>query len=230
MKLILLSNNCLKRSHPTQLGPTDANGCSLSSTSNSDEFSDDEEEANFVPVVKASHKARRRSRRNDKIDQTAGQTVMSTEAQANLRHDVVAGMYVDLEMKQRRARNIIVSGVPYTSDDFSYVTNLIAEEFDLHYIPTVMCRRIGKMNDNRVQPLLVTMESKDDAAYLVANARLLRRSRDTLVKDSIYISADLTPAEAKAAYEIRCIRRQKNNQYLRSDQTVNTPNADDGRH
>lgn len=209
-----------------------SNGSSPSPSPNhSDVASDeDEQDADFIPAARASRKAKRRSSRKDRIDRRVDQPVMTTEPHTDLRRDVVAGMYVDLELKHRRARNIIVSGVPYTSDDFSYVTNLIAEEFELHYIPTVMCRRIGRMNDNRVQPLLVTMESKEDAAYLVANARLLRRSRDTLVKDNVYISADLTPAEAKAAYEIRCIRRQKNNRNQQSDQAVITQNDDDGRH
>ena len=89
-----------------------------------------------------------------------------------------------------------------------YVTNLLAEEFDLHYIPTVSCRRIGKQVDNRLQPLLVTLESNEDAAYLVANARVLRRSCDLMVKQNVFVSADLTPAEAKAAYEIRRRRRE----------------------
>ena len=54
------------------------------------------------------------------------------------------------------------------------------------------------------------MESIEDAAYLVANARVLRRSRDEMVKQTVFVSADLTPAEAKAAYDIRCRRRQFN--------------------
>ena len=142
----------------------------------------------------------------------------------------MAGMYIDMELKQRRARNIIASGVPHTNDDFSYVTNLLAEEFDLHYIPTVMCRRIGRQNDRRVQPLLVTLESIEDAAYIVANARLLRRSRDQLVRESVFISADLTPAEAKAAYELRCRRRERNERNLQSDRIVSVVSASDGRH
>jgi len=33
--------------------------------------------------------------------------------------DVVASMYVDMELKQRRANNIVMSGVPYSNDDFT---------------------------------------------------------------------------------------------------------------
>jgi len=131
-------------------------------------------------------------------------------------------MYVDIELKQRRAKNIVISGVPHTNDDFSYVTNLLAEEFDWHYIPTVGCKRIGRQVDARVQPLLVTFESREDASYLVANARHLRESLDPAVRQNIYISADLTPAEAKAAYEIRC-RRRESAQRGHHQQSSNNP-------
>lgn len=208
---------------------------SSATASTSDVGSDNEQDTDFIPASTASRRAKRRSRRHDNDqrppnDHKTSHPGTSAEPQEDLRRDVVASMYVDMELKQRRARNIIVSGVPYSSDDFSYVTNLIAEEFDLHYIPTVMCRRIGRQTDGRIQPLLVTLESSEDAAYFVANARLLRRSHDQLVRQHVYISADLTPAEAKAAYEIRCRRRLKNSQNLQSDQTVGARNDDAGRH
>ena len=153
----------------------------------------DQQEAGFAPAAAANHRGRRQAQRH-----------------AELKRDVVASMYVDMDLKQRRAKNIIVSGVPYGYDDFSYVTNLLAEEFNLHYIPTVSCRRIGKQVDGRVQLLLVTLESRQDADYFVANAKMLRKSHDPVVKCNVFISADLTPAEAKAAYDIRCRRRQMN--------------------
>lgn len=203
--------------------------------STSDVSSDNEQDTDFIPASAASRRAKRRSRRHDNDqrppnDPKTSHPGTSVEPQVDLRRDVVAGMYVDMELKQRRARNIIVSGVPYSNDDFSYVTNLIAEEFDLHYIPTVMCRRIGRQTDGRIQPLLVTLESSEDAAYFVANARLLRRSHDQLVRQHVYVSADLTPAEAKAAYEIRCRRRERNDRIQRADPTVSDVTAGDGRH
>ena len=100
--------------------------------------------------------------------------------------------------------------------------------------------RIGKRVDNRLQPLLVTLESINDAAYLVANARVLRRSRDLMVSQSIFVSADLTPAEAKAAYEIRCRRREQiernsnvastNSTATMPTNTINATAAAAGRH
>jgi len=156
----------------------------------------------------------------------AGHSHSLAEQQAELQRDVVASMYVDIDLKKRRARNIVVNGVPYGNDDFSYVTNLLAEEFELHYIPTVSCRRIGKERGSHPQPILVTLESREDASYLIANAKFLRQSRDSVVRQTIYISADLTPAEAKAAYEIRCRRRQQNE---RNQQAADRSSSDTSR-
>jgi hypothetical protein len=181
-----------------------------SDSTDCDDINDDHQgEADFIPASNASSRRRRR-RAERKTTGVAPTTAMSQTLPkpADLGCDPVASMYVDIDLKRRRAKNIVVSGIPYSNDDFTYVTNLLAEEFDLHYIPTVSCMRIGKQIDNRLQPLLVTLESDEDAAYLVANARVLRRSRDSMVKQNVFVSADLTPAEAKAAYEIRCRRRE----------------------
>ena len=129
----------------------------------------------------------------------------------NAEKSFIASMYVDLELKERRSKNIILSGMPYSHvcDDFTTATNMLAEEFDLHYIPTVSCRRLGRLIEGRRQLLLVTMETRQDADYFIANAKYLRHSHDPEVRDYVYISADLTPAESKAAYDLRCRRRQQ---------------------
>ena len=121
----------------------------------------------------------------------------------NAEKNFMASMYRDLELKEHRSKNIILSGMPYSHvvDDFTMATNMLAEEFDLHYIPTVSCRRLGRLIDGRRQLLLVTMETRQDADYFIANAKYLRHSQDPEVRDHVYISADLTPAESKAAYD-----------------------------
>jgi len=133
------------------------------------------------------------------------------QARDNAEKSFIASMYVDLELKERRSKNIILSGMPYSrvSDDFTTATNMLAEEFDLRYIPTVSCRRLGRLIEGRRQLLLVTMETRQDADYFIANAKYLRHSHDPEVRDHVYISADLTPAESKAAYDLRCRRRQQ---------------------
>jgi len=177
-------------------------------SSSSCSVSDDDARGGFVPSSAATRRHQKKLKRNERRRQSRDVKQSQSQPSVVTSRDVVASMYVDMELKQRRAKNIVISGVPYSHDDFIYVTNLLAEEFNWHYIPTTSCRRIGRQVDTRVQPLLVTLECREDASYLVANARHLRESLDPAVRNNVYISADLTPAEAKAAYEIRCRRRE----------------------
>jgi len=52
------------------------------------------------------------------------------------------------------------------------------------------------------------LQSRTDAEYLIKNAKSLRQSQDTYVRNTIYINADLTKVEAMTAYQNRCRRRQ----------------------
>jgi hypothetical protein len=100
-------------------------------------------------------------------------------------------MYVDLENKQRRATNIIVSGmqpdVPPGLSDKASVCKLLSGEFDweetelMDIIKT--SRRIGKLQPDKIQPLLVTFTSCEIAAQFIANAKKLRQSRDPVVRE-----------------------------------------------
>ena len=70
-------------------------------------------------------------------------------------------------------------------------------------------RRIGRLQQDKIQPLLVIFNSSEIAAQFIANAKKLRQSRDPVVREKIFISADLTPSEARAAYELRQRRRER---------------------
>ena len=128
--------------------------------------------------------------------------------------DAVTAMYVDLLRKQHRSNNIVVSGLHYSDNDAVLVTELLEEEFgcDTELWPGVSvarCQRLGKQQENKIQPLLVTLDSRDQAEYYIRNARYLRSSNNQEVKSKVYINADLTPSEAKAAYELRMERKHK---------------------
>jgi len=128
--------------------------------------------------------------------------------------DAVTAMYVDLLRKQHRSNNIVISGLQYSDNDAVLVTELLEEEFgcDTELWPGVSvarCQRLGKLQDNKLQPLLVTLDSRDQAEYYIKNARYLRSSNNQEVKSNVYINADLTPSEAKAAYELRMERKHK---------------------
>jgi hypothetical protein len=123
-------------------------------------------------------------------------------------------MYVDLNKKQRRANNIVISGLPPSDCDAKAATEFLRAEFEWDFelwpgVSVVQCRRLGKPQENKVQPLLVTLHNREQAEYYIKNAKLLRSSHHDWVKENVFINADMTPSEAKAAYELRVKRRKK---------------------
>jgi len=127
---------------------------------------------------------------------------------APFRHAVISAVYTDFEEKDRRASNVVISGLMLSSvSDKVTVEELCNTEFG--FVPKIIkCRRLGQPRPGRVQPVHVVLESVTDAEFLVKNAKLLRRSTDSVVRDSVFINADLTKAEALTAYQRRCRRRE----------------------
>lgn len=127
---------------------------------------------------------------------------------APFRNAVVSAVYADFEEKDRRAKNIVISGLCTSSQsDKVSVENLCNSEFG--FTPQIVkCRRLGLPRDDRVQPLLVVLETTNDSEFLIKNARCLRRSANPAIRDSVYINPDLTKAEALTAYHRRCRRRE----------------------
>jgi len=124
------------------------------------------------------------------------------------RQDLVASVYIDQSLKERKSRNVVISGLAYSSSDVDAVQGLFCSHFN-YTAPIVSCKRIGRSESDRIQSTLVTLNSKDDAKYLIDNARSLRKSLNADIKMNVYLNADLTPAESRAAYELRCRRRQQ---------------------
>jgi len=136
------------------------------------------------------------------------------EPQQRATQEAVTAMYVDQKRKQQRANNIIISGLQASENDVMTVTELLRSEFEWDAaewpgISVSKCRRLGKPQDNKNQLLLVTLDSCDQANYYIKNARILRRSNEKAIRENVYINADLTPPEARAAYELRTQRRQR---------------------
>ena len=69
------------------------------------------------------------------------------------------------------------------------------------------CRRVGQSYPDYVQPLLVTLDSREDVSWIVANARRLRDSNDNETRVNVFINPNLSFAERSAAYRARCRRR-----------------------
>jgi len=121
--------------------------------------------------------------------------------------DTVAVMYVDQHERNKRANNVVVSGLPAKpgQSDLRLVADLIEKEFDERpHISRVRC--LGRDPSNPVRPILVVM-CRDEASRIIEHAKRLRESQDDFTRQHVYINADLTRAEAEAAYQIRCRRR-----------------------
>ena len=102
-----------------------------------------------------------------------------------LKQAVVSAVYADFEEKDRRSRNVVISGLSVSSmPDKTAVINLCQSEFG--FTPQVLkCRRLGRSIPARVQPLLVVFQSSSEAENLIRNARLLRHSSDPVIKNSV---------------------------------------------
>ena len=98
-----------------------------------------------------------------------------------------------------------------SSSDRNLVTELCNNEFGM--LPDISyTKRLGTQIAGRVQPLLVYLKQVTQSRHIVTSARQLRQSQDEFTRNNIYINENLTKAAARAAYEIRCRRRQNANQ------------------
>ena len=128
---------------------------------------------------------------------------------AAMKQAVVSAVYRDFEDRDRRNRNIVISGIPSTViSDAVAVKRLLEDEFGRTY-EVVKCRRLGRPAPGKTQPVLATLATAAEAQYLVNNARLLRQSSDSQIRATVYINPDITQAEAFAAYQERCERRRR---------------------
>ena len=138
----------------------------------------------------------------------------------------------------RRKRNVIISGLPecqiYNGKEISdeeAFCSLCEEHLTLK--PSIArqgCRRLGKVHANPGKPrrLLVPLTTEENAKSLLSVAKKLRSSDDPVIASSVYINADLTPTQAKLAYDKRVQRRQRlAGEQLRRQPHANLPSQKD---
>jgi hypothetical protein len=143
------------------------------------------------------------------------------------KNSAVTAMYVEQNNKARRANSFVVSGLPSsdsTEADNDLVQRLCQEEFNLS-VDVKSSKRIGKPVADKPRRLLVYVRSQNQAQTIIQSARRLRQSKDTFVQANVFISANLTKAEAKAQFEIRQQRRASNHNtsIQRGSGTSHTP-------
>lgn len=115
----------------------------------------------------------------------------------------------------RRKNNVVITGLMEEKDTGKSDSESFAE-FCENFMPIKpaltginSCRRIGKSTDGRPRRLLVHLQSKEAADELLEAAPQLRYCDDSYVASSIFINEDMSPAEAKLAYEARKKRRDR---------------------
>ena len=143
------------------------------------------------------------------------------------RNNIISLVERTVRDSKRRKRNVIISGLPERSDidDRTSFLNICSEHLSVKpYLSTDSCIRIGKANLNQPWRLLVWLSCKDTASELLMSAKKLRNCDDSYVANSVYINQDLSPTEAKLAFERREKRRRQQSLSTRAsvDQPVNT--------
>ena len=131
--------------------------------------------------------------------------------------DTVTTVHKVMKDADRRKRNIIVSGLRTAKDvdDASLFTSLCEHHFSIKP-QMVKCRRIdnnsrsvGAKDETKPSRLLVHLGSENLASEVLSQARQLRYSDDDYVRLNVFISRDMSPEEAKLAFEERVRRRKR---------------------
>jgi len=117
----------------------------------------------------------------------------------------------------RRKKNVVVCGLPESQGDNDRALHDEAAfsrlcEEHLSVKPSLShkgCKRLGKLIDGNHQPrrLLVHLTSEENASNVLLAAKRLRHSDEPFIAESVYINPDMSPAEAKLAFEKRAKRR-----------------------
>ena len=117
----------------------------------------------------------------------------------------------------KRGRNLIVSGLQEDATtsgnqngnsilDINAFTKVC--ETELNEKPTVsMSRRLGRPGSGP-RRLLITLSSEQQVTVILQKCRRLRRSTDIYIAKNVYINPDLSPEDAKKAFEVRKAKRE----------------------
>jgi hypothetical protein len=150
---------------------------------------------------------------NRATDQSSWSTVVAKKkmqkSTKNFQQSLIAAVYNDQTESKRRASSFIISGLSEDQQlsDAEQFLNLCRDEFNMQPA-VVITKRLGRVQPNKSRLLLVVTRKADQAQQLITAAKQLRKSANQSVRDNIYISRNLTKAEADAAYQSRVRRRQ----------------------
>ena len=135
----------------------------------------------------------------------------------------------------RRKCNVVITGLRESSAtdssraaDHKAFLQLCEEHLSIK--PNVApqgCRRLGRSTDQQGRPrrLLVHLRTESCAADLLSSAKQLRLSDDPYIARNVYINADLSPVDAKLAYEERQRQRERRNRRTNTDNNSSHSNS-----
>ena len=155
-----------------------------------------------------------------------GQQSLPAAAAKQVEQSMRRAVQTELSDKERRSRNIMVTGLApseFASDDTLFT--VLCEE-NLSIKPLIVrdrCRRLGRVIEGRIQPLLITLASAESVPDVLRSAKELRKSSNPTVRSSVFINADLTAAERQLAFEQRVHRRNRAQSALSVDALPFTP-------
>ena len=114
----------------------------------------------------------------------------------------------ELHSKKPRSPCVVISGLApdEARSDINLFKDLVTNEFKIS-VQVVKMKRLGDPVEGKIQKLLVTLSSPEEAGNLMAYAKLLRQSSDPVVQQSVFMNYHLTRAEAELAYQRRIQRR-----------------------
>ena len=164
---------------------------------------DIEQTASWPPLPNPAHPL------SDWQTRVAGNSSAIQAIKTNFRTTVISAVYQEQQFVRSKARNFIISGVPksQTITDEERVSEICRR--DLRVTPDIkQCKRLGLEMPGREQKLLVITANENQASSVISKAKLLRQSSELLIRKQVFINADLTKAESKAAYESRQRRRE----------------------
>ena len=134
---------------------------------------------------------------------------ISQRQSVSLNDTILAAVYAELSSKGAKNRNVVVSGLQ------SKAGRSDADVFQAVCADHLHCHPVHHHQTSRqvsAQPATTSTSgacTEEHAADLQRIAKLLRNSSDESIRSSVFIKADLTPAERKSSYDQRCLRRQR---------------------
>ena len=161
---------------------------------------------------------------NPVIHQPSQSPPVKDNISSEFKSAVLSTLHNEMKTINRRSANVVVSGLKPCSDT---TDSLLFK--DLCYthlgcaIEVTRTSRLGRLQDGRVRPLLVTLTSHKDATMLISMAKTLCSSNDPTVKRDVFINNHLTAAEAKVAYDARVARRSKQSLHQGSSSSSSSP-------